>query len=100
MKIGPVDVYIEPRDLWVGYYRGDDHHYVCPLPTVVLRWRRKPRLFFALHTSAPARGLGGTEVGYPRQKVSWSSVSGSTSLLGFSFGDATHDLEDDWDEYE
>lgn len=34
-------VYIEPRDWWVGYYRGDEHHYVCPLPTVVIRWDRK-----------------------------------------------------------
>jgi hypothetical protein len=33
-------VYIEPRDWWVGYYRGDTHHYVCPLPCVVIRWRR------------------------------------------------------------
>ncbi len=34
-------VYIEPRDWWIGYYRGDDHHYVCPLPTVVIRWARR-----------------------------------------------------------
>jgi hypothetical protein len=32
-------VYIEPRDWWIGYYRGDTHHYVCPLPTVVFRTR-------------------------------------------------------------
>ena len=36
-------VYIEPRDWWIGYYRGDRHHYVCPLPTVVIRWPRKGR---------------------------------------------------------
>lgn len=35
-----VRVYIEPRDWWVGYYRGDRHHYVCPLTCVVIRWRR------------------------------------------------------------
>lgn len=29
------------RDRWIGYYRGDTHHYVCPLPTVVIRWRRR-----------------------------------------------------------
>lgn len=34
-------VYIEPNDWWIGYYRGDTHHYVCPLPTVVIRWRRR-----------------------------------------------------------
>lgn len=32
--------YIEKRDWWVGYYRGDRHHYVCLMPTVVIRWRR------------------------------------------------------------
>lgn len=36
-------VYVEPRDWWVGYYRGDDHHYVCLLPCVVLRWNRRRR---------------------------------------------------------
>jgi hypothetical protein len=34
-------VYIDTNDWWIGYYRGDRHHYVCPLPTVVLRWKRK-----------------------------------------------------------
>lgn len=33
-------VYIDHRDWWVGYYRGDFHHYVCLVPTVVFRWRR------------------------------------------------------------
>lgn len=36
----PWRVYIDRRDWWVGYYRGDTHHYVCPLPTVVIRWAR------------------------------------------------------------
>lgn len=34
-------VYIDRNDWWVGYYRGDRHHYVCPLPTVVIRWPRR-----------------------------------------------------------
>lgn len=34
-------VYIDPKDWWVGYYCGDTHHYVCPLPTVVIRWKRR-----------------------------------------------------------
>jgi hypothetical protein len=34
-------VYIEPRDWWVGYYRGGTHHYVCPLPCLVIRWARR-----------------------------------------------------------
>jgi hypothetical protein len=33
-------IYIDPADWWVGYYRGPNHHYVCLLPTVVIRWRR------------------------------------------------------------
>lgn len=34
-------VYIDTNDWWIGYYRGDTHHYVCPLPTVVIRWTRR-----------------------------------------------------------
>lgn len=34
-------VYFEPRDWWIGYYRGDSHHYVCPVPTLVIRWARR-----------------------------------------------------------
>ena len=30
-------VYFDFRDWWVGYYRGDTHHYVCPLPTLVIQ---------------------------------------------------------------
>lgn len=29
---------------WIGYYRGPNHHYVCPLPTLVIRWTRKSAL--------------------------------------------------------
>jgi hypothetical protein len=36
-----VEVYRDPDDWWVGYYRGDTHHYVCPLPTIVIRWPRR-----------------------------------------------------------
>lgn len=35
-----VRVYIDTVDWWVGYYRGPNHHYVCPLPTLVIRWNR------------------------------------------------------------
>lgn len=34
-------LYVACRDWWVGYYRGDGHHYVCLLPTIVLRWKRR-----------------------------------------------------------
>lgn len=35
-----VSIYIDLRDWWIGYYRGDAHHYVCLLPTLVVRWNR------------------------------------------------------------
>lgn len=33
-------VYFEFNDWWIGYYRGDIPIYLCPLPTLVIRWRR------------------------------------------------------------
>jgi hypothetical protein len=33
-------IYIEPRDLWVGAYVAPHAVYVCPLPTLVIRWSR------------------------------------------------------------
>jgi hypothetical protein len=36
----PVKIYFDFRDWWIGYYRGDVYHYVCPLPTLVIRFRR------------------------------------------------------------
>jgi hypothetical protein len=36
-----VKVYLDFHDWWVGYYRGGRHHYVCPLPCVVIRWARR-----------------------------------------------------------
>ena len=36
-----VKVYIDPADWWIGYYRGPNHHYVCLLPLVVIRWARR-----------------------------------------------------------
>lgn len=36
-------VYVEPADWWVGYYRGPNHHYVCVIPCVVIRWKRRAR---------------------------------------------------------
>lgn len=35
--------YRDRNDWWIGYYRGDEHHYVCPLPTIVLRFPRRRR---------------------------------------------------------
>lgn len=36
-----IRIYRDPDDWWVGYYRGPKHHYVCLLPTVVIRWPRR-----------------------------------------------------------
>lgn len=30
-------IYLDRNDWWVGYYRGSHHHYICPLPTLVIR---------------------------------------------------------------
>lgn len=38
-----LDVYLDFRDWWIGYYRGDEHHYACPLPCLVFRWSRRAR---------------------------------------------------------
>lgn len=35
-----VQVYIEPRDIWVGVYVAPDAVYVCPLPLLVVKVRR------------------------------------------------------------
>jgi hypothetical protein len=39
--LGRLRFYIEPRDIWVGVYVARDAVYVCPLPLVVIRYRRR-----------------------------------------------------------
>lgn len=34
-------IYIDTNDWWMGYYRGEHYHFVCPLPCIVIRWSRK-----------------------------------------------------------
>jgi len=34
-------VYFDFNDWWIGYYRGETHHYVCVIPTLVIRWKRR-----------------------------------------------------------
>jgi hypothetical protein len=34
-------IYFDFHDWWIGYYSGDRYHYICPLPTLVIRWKRK-----------------------------------------------------------
>lgn len=41
LRIGRLATYIEWRDLWVGVFVAADAVYVCPLPTLVLRWTRR-----------------------------------------------------------
>jgi hypothetical protein len=33
-------VYFDFNDWWIGYYRGSSYHFICPLPTLVIRWKR------------------------------------------------------------
>lgn len=40
LHIGRLGVYVERRDLWIGAFIAPDAVYVCPLPTLVLRWQR------------------------------------------------------------
>jgi hypothetical protein len=34
-------IYFDFNDWWIGYYRGPHAHFVCPLPTIVIRWPRR-----------------------------------------------------------
>lgn len=36
-----VRVYRDPADWWIGLYIGANHLYRCPLPTLVIRIRRR-----------------------------------------------------------
>lgn len=36
-------LYFDFNDWWVGYYRSGSYHYVCPFPTLVIRWPRRFR---------------------------------------------------------
>jgi hypothetical protein len=35
-----VRVYLEPRDAWIGVYVSNDAVCICPLPFLVIRWKR------------------------------------------------------------
>lgn len=43
IRLGRIQVYIEPRDLWIGVFVDHKAIYVCPLPCLVMRWARNPR---------------------------------------------------------
>jgi len=40
MTADRITIYFEPRDIWVGVYVAELFIYVCPLPCLVIRWRR------------------------------------------------------------
>ena len=40
LTLGRLQVYLEPRDLWIGAYLAEHALYLCPLPCLVLRWTR------------------------------------------------------------
>lgn len=40
LRFGRLQVYVQPRDIWVGTYVDPKAFYVCPLPMLVLRWDR------------------------------------------------------------
>ncbi len=40
LRIGRVEIYPEPRDLWIGAYIAPDAVYICPLPILVIRISR------------------------------------------------------------
>jgi hypothetical protein len=35
-----LEIYLEPRDIWVGVYVAEHAVFICPLPFLVLRWFR------------------------------------------------------------
>jgi hypothetical protein len=40
LTIGRIQLYVEPRDLWIGVYVAPAAVYVCALPMLVIRWSR------------------------------------------------------------
>jgi hypothetical protein len=40
ITLGRLQLYVEPRDLWMGLYVAPTALYLCPLPALVLRWAR------------------------------------------------------------
>jgi hypothetical protein len=34
-------IYVDTDDRWIGHYKGPNHHYLCLLPMLVLRWNRR-----------------------------------------------------------
>ncbi|MET7395602.1 hypothetical protein ABZS66_19140 [Dactylosporangium sp. NPDC005572] len=44
LTLGRLQLYVEPRDAWIGVYVAPQAVYVLPLPFIVLRWTRAAKL--------------------------------------------------------
>lgn len=42
LSLGRLQLYAEPRDAWIGAYIAAEAIYICLLPFLVIRWRRRP----------------------------------------------------------
>ncbi len=40
LRFGRLQLYVEPRDVWVGVFVDRKAVYVCLLPCLVMRWAR------------------------------------------------------------
>jgi hypothetical protein len=67
-QVGALSVYLEPRDAWIGLYRGDEALFWCPVPFLVVRWSGDPALF---GTALVLAGLLQQCAGLPRP-VTWT----------------------------
>lgn len=47
LHIGPLSIYIDPRDIWVGIYIAKPAVYVCPLPMLVIKWNKRTTGYLA-----------------------------------------------------
>lgn len=52
-----LSVYLEPRDWWIGVYVAPGAVFVCPLPTLVIRWQRRPRPISPARWAAARRAI-------------------------------------------
>ncbi|MGE5830694.1 MAG: hypothetical protein ACM30G_20350 [Micromonosporaceae bacterium] len=71
LTVGRLQVYLEPRDVWIGVYVAPDAIYVCPLPMLVFRWTRRRRW---LLDKASDELIGGIKTEPPPKPVDLSAI--------------------------
>lgn len=54
-RLGRLQFYVEPRNIWVGVYIAPDAIYFCPLPLVVIKVERSLRDWSDFRLIAPPR---------------------------------------------